>query len=194
MEIPFEGQIKQEDFSQAYSLFHKLPKPIVIIGGGIILFIIGVFIIGLIRSPSWSALPTVIMILVLGFLGWWIFRFTRRDQWKSNEAFQNPISGIVSNQGIRMTGTNFTSEVSWELYRTYKISSDMVILYQSSFSYNVFPKSLFQSEDDWETFVELVEEKIPENKGYGGFGRIGMITVIGLVIIVIYGFIKAMID
>jgi len=194
MEIFFEGQIKQEDFSRAYSLFHKIPKPIVIAGGGIILFVLAMFIIGLIRNPSWSALPTVILILVSGFLIWWMFRVGNRSQWKSNKAFQNPISGVVSDQGIRMTGTDFTNEVSWEFYRNYKISSDMVILYQSSFSASVFPKFLFQSEGDWETFIELVKEKIPENTGYEGVGRIALIGVIGLAIIVIYGFVKAMID
>jgi hypothetical protein len=54
------------------------------------------------------------------------------------------------------------SELPWSVFFKRKIGKDIVVLYQSIQVVNIFPREFFATETDWEAFVDLVYQNVPE--------------------------------
>ena len=167
MEIPFEGRITQQDYLQAQSL-HRLrfPKFVIIIRN----IFFGLIAVGLVMSsvsePAilQTALPVIVILGVLFGARWWLFRSQTVNDWKNNKAFQDSISGTISSQGVHFLGGYFSSDIEWKMYYGFKKSPALLLLYQSPNTFNLFPKEFFSGETDWEAFIRLIEQNIPQKK------------------------------
>jgi hypothetical protein len=165
MEIPFAGQITQTDYLQAQALHGKASKaPFVL--GTIFVFMVIAAGVSSFSEPAivGSALPVIAFLAILTAASWWGPRFQAIYSWKNNKTFQKPFSGTITPDRIHFDTTYSESNMSWEVYVHYKQSPTMMLLYQSPNLMNIFPKKFFKSDPDWEAFIKLVQENVPERK------------------------------
>ncbi|HEV7507865.1 MAG TPA: YcxB family protein [Thermoanaerobaculia bacterium] len=98
---------------------------------------------------------------------------------------QAPISGEAKESGVHMETEHTRSELPWDVFFKRKTGKDIVLLYQSIQVTNVFPREFFASDTDWQAFLELVRQHVPDaapqSRG-GGFPRTLKILVLWMAI------------
>jgi hypothetical protein len=89
---------------------------------------------------------------------------------QSSRLLQSPIVGEVKETGIRVETEHSRSEIPWDAFLKRKMGKDIVLLYQSIQVVNIFPREFFAGEADWQAFVDLVRQRVPEQapKSRGG--------------------------
>jgi hypothetical protein len=118
-----------------------------------------------------------------GLLGYAVFAAPRKLL-ASNRLLQLPIRGAVSETGVWTETEHTRSDLPWELFLRRKIGKDIVLLYSSIQAAKVFPREFFTSEEDWQAFVELVRQRVPERAPAGRGGRPGTLKVFVLWLVV----------
>lgn len=189
MEIPFEGQITQQDYLQAQSLHRELPKPLIISGGIFLAFLFIGTIVSAVLEPIIfrTALPMVAILAVVFGLVWWLPRFLAINNWKNSKAFQAPLSGTITSQSIHFTGKHFSSSVNWGVFTDFKRSPNILVLYQSPNTFNIFPKAFFKNEVDWNMLNEFVDRKVFKDTSQDlprkvSYIAIGVIVVVAMIV------------
>jgi len=81
--------------------------------------------------------------------------------WAQYVATIIPASWLVSNSGIQ-TNTEFQSHtLIWEYFSHVKRGEQFVKLWDYAVNESLFLKSQFDSDDDWQRFVAMIEAKLP---------------------------------
>jgi hypothetical protein len=165
MEIQFTGQITQKDFLQAQSLHRKTSKAPLFLGGLFICMLI-VTVITSISEPALlgTAIPVFVILIIIIAVSWGGPRLQAINIWKNSKSLQKPLSGKITEDKINLEGAYSEGSVSWKAYVSYKQSANMILLYQSPNLMNIFLKTYFKDEKDWEDFKELVKKNVPEKK------------------------------
>jgi hypothetical protein len=96
-----------------------------------------------------------------GIIGYALY-VSPRKVLQSSKLLQATIMGEAKESGIRIETEHSRSELPWDVFPKRKITKDIVLLYQSIQVTNVFPREFFASETDWQAFVELVRQNVPE--------------------------------
>lgn len=105
------------------------------------------------------------------------------------------MSGAITPQAIHYARTHSEAKLSWEVYLKYKRSPDFVLLYQAPNLINIFKKTYFRTNADWESFIELVEKNVPGNvlKNRDKTQKlVRLVFVILLIAAFIWGFIRSL--
>jgi hypothetical protein len=71
------------------------------------------------------------------------------------------ISGSITTEEVTISTINATTKYKWSVYKRAIKMDDIVMLYPDQKSFNCFPKSFFQKNEDWETFLRLIDENLP---------------------------------
>jgi hypothetical protein len=196
MEIPFSGQITQKDFLQAQSLHRKSSKAPIVLGGIFIVLLITSLIIAFSEPVLFgSALPILVVFAIIIVASWGIPHFQAINIWKNTKSYQKPMSGIVMSHQIDFQGAHSQGSVSWEAYFDYKRSSNMLLLYQSPNVMSIFPRTFFDDDTDWETFVKLVEDKVSAKAPSvvkKVSDRVFLVMVVIIVLLAIGGFVSSL--
>ncbi len=188
MEIPFKGQITLKDFLQAQSL-HRARSSGPYVLTGIFIFVIIAGIPSFMSQPglleaSWPALAFLAFLIAVM---WGLPRLQATNAWKSNKSFQAPLSGTITPEHVHIHDAYADGTVTWQAYVGYKKSPTLVLLYRSSNTFNLFPKALFEKESDWEAFVHMVEQAVPQRKP-AGWEKVSesAIRVFAVILIVVF--------
>lgn len=162
MEIQFGGAVALRDFQRAQTLdgrtraFSMVALVFVVILGA---SQVGVFL----TTPFTLSSLTLLLPLLIGALVFWVvLRYSVQNTWKKSQAAFSAISGTITEDAVAYNTAQSESKSSWGLFQKYKIAPDMVLLYQTTNAFNVFPRHFFRSEADWKAFVELVRQKIAQ--------------------------------
>jgi hypothetical protein len=86
----------------------------------------------------------------------------------SNKLLQSPMWGEVTERGVLIETERSRAELSWDLFLRARISSEVVLLYQSIQVYSLFPREHFASDADWATFVGRVRRHVPDRAPRSG--------------------------
>jgi len=174
MVINFQGLFTKKELIQAYK-YHYLPTKlskyfrIVIASLTIISFGLYSLLVYPERTLSdFGVIIPLIFILLLVFYPFFLPRINAKRLLKDTE-FRFKISGSVNDQGVSIITENSKSEIKWELYLNYQQIDDLILVYQSKLSFNIFPKRFFQTNEDWGAFINYVRDNVPERKV--GVGR-----------------------
>jgi len=168
MDIHFEGRISRQDFYRAHVLHMKPSRLLMWLRIGAAAF----FILALLRTytanPSnWQPLVLLAFPVILATTPWWMPFYKTSAYSDPKNPLKDPILGIASPVGVVMSGPSFKSSMRWETYSHHKIGNSLVLLYQGGRGFNLFPRSLFKSDTEWEGFVRLVEAKtLPAPRKY----------------------------
>lgn len=162
MTIPFRGQITVHHLRR--SLLYQARGLLLLFGLLFILVNVSTILPLIVRRVPLhigDILPFLFPnLLVLSGI-WIIFIRGPQQTLKENRMFQGDMYGTADEEGIVINGNGFTSRLLWKAYIAYKLQGDVLLLYQSPQSFNVFPRSHFESNAVWEQFKVLVREQIP---------------------------------
>ena len=167
MEIRFSGTLSLRDFERAQALDGRTRMiSLMMLGLAGILLLIQV--LSLLSAPFSLAAFVPLLPLVIGGLVFWVFvRWQVRSVWKKNQAVYADVSGVITEDTVAYNTSQSESRSRWTLFQKSKVASDMILLYQTSGAFNVFPRHFFETEADWTMFTELAQRKIAQNRGRG---------------------------
>lgn len=173
MEIPFRGQID-------VGILRRMNRTILTPGRSALIFggVVGLSILWAVMAPlfrgdalSFEGLWPVLLFLLFfaAAIGYSLYVAPRKVL-QSSTLLQAPIVGEVKETGIRVETEHSRSDIPWDAFLKRKIGKDIVLLYQSIQGVNIFPREFFAGEADWQAFVELVRQRVPEQapKSRGG--------------------------
>jgi hypothetical protein len=96
---------------------------------------------------------------------------------QGNALRQSTIAGTASESGIRIETELTPSDLPWNVFFKRKVGKDIVLLYQSLEVVNIFPRELFATETDWQDFVDLVDQNVPDAAPRGRGGSSGTLRI-----------------
>ena len=162
MELRFSGTITLADFQRAQSLDGRSRLSWLILGGLAGLLVL-IQLATLLTEPfSVTSLLTLLPLLLFAVFFWGFMRFQIRSTWKKNQTMFSAISGIITDHIIEYNTGQSESRMRWDVFQKHKIAPDMVLLYQTTHAFNVFPRHFFANETDWSAFTTLVKQKITQ--------------------------------
>jgi len=178
MGIPFRGQIDLAVLRRMNRLVFRPSRRSMIVGGLVVLIILwGVIGVPLTQGDAPSVtfeemMPFLVFVLFFaGILAYSLFVGPRKIL-ESGKLLQNPISGRVTEHGVRIETPHSQADFPWDVYYKARIGPDLVLLYQSIQISNPFPREFFASDADWQAFVDLVRQRVPlKPKQEQGMGR-----------------------
>lgn len=187
MEIPFSGQIDVDILRRTNRAALTPTRGRLLFIGLVVLFagwgvVAPVFNGGAI---AWESLAPLLIVLPLfaGMIAYALYAGPRKLL-ASNRLLQSPISGVASEAGMRVETAHSRSELPWDVFLRRTIGEDIILLYQSAQGANAFPREFFASEGDWQAFVELVRQHVPERAPAGRGGRLVTLKVFVLWLVV----------
>lgn len=78
---------------------------------------------------------------------------------KSNGLFDYKI-GKVTENGIAYKSDNLEKSLSWAGFYRFKTYRNTILLYESPYAFQIYSPYLFNNNDDWELFCNLVKSKV----------------------------------
>lgn len=168
MKILYQGRYSQRDVRRAILLsyprwYQALALPSLVIAGFIL---VGGMIVAFWVPESEplrrleSLLPLALMFVLPAGVLWGRLWVEARRVLKS-PLIQGEVSGVATGKALETRNDFAESRVLWSAYIWYKMSDEMVILYQREGAFNMAPRGHFASEDDWKRFQKLVREAVP---------------------------------
>jgi len=167
--IYFSGRLTANDWAKIVSLHNKQTlfgvfwRVSALIGIALIALIgfsSGFFLSGEVLCYGSSfALLAVSLAIAYPF---WAPRDAKGDfkkQIKKNPGAED-LSGTISEDGITFESTNVKVEFKWAMFKDMKQTPHLILLYDQN-NFHHFPRGFFTSDQDWNTFRELAEHKLP---------------------------------
>ena len=188
MAIPFRGQIDVNIIRRMNQIALTPPKRFLVFGGIGVLAILLTTVVPWLRGEAvslegWEPVFSVALLFLLLFA--YSLYVAPKKLLQSNKLLQSSITGEANESGILLETEHSRSDFPWDVFLRRKIGKDMVLLYQSIRVTNVFPREFFASDTDWQAFVDLVSQRVPEAAPASRGGKPPMLKVF-LIWIVIF--------
>lgn len=192
MEIPLHGQFTEQDLRHSLTLLLGRQLKGLRIGTVIIAVVLIFYPIATIASRdvevmallSWL-LPLVILFVIFGGVVW-LLPYLALRQYRGSPLYQGLFSGVATDEALELRGEQSEAKTKWGAFVQYKVSDQVVLLYQNRAAASIVPRSLFASEEDWRQFQQFVRATVPEQeKAQGGFLRWRWILYLILALIVL---------
>lgn len=164
--IVAEGVVTAEDFFAAQKL-HRTTRRLADVvwlvllvlfsGGGLKLFLDGTgrgFIIAI----------AVIVVGHLLFMRLYLPRLAARRVWQRSRSLHAPMRRLISPELVQTITPESNVIVRWSAYVKYRGSEQVILLYLTEHPqlFTMFPRAMFQSEEDWHRFQSMVAERLPD--------------------------------
>lgn len=158
MEINFKGALSEDDYKKVNKVHYPYKKL-----GLLLKILIPIMIFAVIINFSKDRDTSIFLLILIVFWSYILIlrKYRIRKYWKACKAIKEHCSGVVNEKGIAITGETFTSNRTWDYFTKYKASSDTVLLYQSYALTHAFPRSFFENDSDWDSFVQIVRNNVP---------------------------------
>ena len=122
-------------------------------------------LLGIASQNEWKIDVSILFssIVTLAFFGfvWW-YVIERGERNNLNRTINGHGEGEITESSIIFRSNENSSAINWSEFIKYKKENEIVLLYDSPKSglFTVFHKSFFKCENDWNSFVSLVEKNI----------------------------------
>jgi len=97
--------------------------------------------------------------LFLGFLPWANRRQIRRAHERSKGAGL-VITSVVSEEGLETRTALAESRHSWECFRKWKASEELILIFQTDVLFNMLPRRAFASQADFDAVREFLTRRL----------------------------------
>jgi YcxB-like protein len=192
--IVFSGSVTRENYLRAVRLAtgpNRQAKILLALSGAILFTFSVVLPLAYSQDVS-SWYPVWGVLVVLAFLFFVVPRIAIDRALKTNKLLQQPFEGTAAEDAIRMTTPNSSVTLPWEVFYQVKEAPKMILLYQGSNLYNLFPREFFANEEDWQTFRSWALAKVPSKaKQRSRIWVFLLWMAIFLVIILCYNFFRS---
>ena len=132
-------------------------------------------------------LPAIVSLLILGVFVYllWLQPLRQARRIQSSPLCQGTFRGVATDEILALHNEAAESAVRWDAYVQYKMSDDVVLLYQNNAAFSMVPRSFFASEEDWQRFRQHVQATVPKEQPRAQpVGRWVIYAVIVVIIIV----------
>jgi len=157
---------------------------------GYILFLFG--IIALLKAcnidastHSSSFLPPAFL-LVVGLLLTLLPWITARRQFRTNKLIGLPQQCIASDQHLSINMQIGSAEITWDCFHRTLISKNIILLFQSTAVFHIFPREFFKSESDWNEFQTCVRQKVKRKRNTFLWATVAWTILILIVLIILH--------
>lgn len=158
------GQLSWGDFKAGQRLSRSWPWGInTALGGVLILF--GVLMLGSSGAVKWHNYYFVVFGVVMAILAFRSFRLMRL--WYRLWAHPMGLSALqsiaVSPDGLLIKNAHSIVLLSWRKIQRFRVNSRVLLLfYQPHGHWQVFPRSYFNTDNEWHAFVDIVQANVPQ--------------------------------
>lgn len=175
MEIPIGGEFTEQDVKRAISLgYPTWYQPFRI---DLTLLMAWPLLYGLVPSiqsiaegdvPPGPALllllPLLLVVLVLAAFVYalWVLPLRQARRIQDTPLCQGTFSGVASDESFVLGNEAAASSVRWDSFVQYRMSDDMVLLYQNKNAYSMVPRSFFANDSDWQNFRDHIRATVPK--------------------------------
>lgn len=172
--IVAEGVTTEEDFHAAQSLHHQFRRVADFVPWMVILFVLGMIeaffvldgadLIPLLLIGALIAM-TLCVLLVNVFLPWlYLPRIAARRVWNKHPSLRAPMRRLISPELTQTITPEINVTLRWSAYLKYRASERVALLYLAEHPrlFTLFPRGMFQNDEDWRRFLQLVRERLPE--------------------------------
>jgi hypothetical protein len=166
MQTTYQGKVSQREYFRALEL-HSSQLNWMKWGLGIFLAITIVsFVVTSLRDPAiFSAfLPGMVFLVVILSSPWWTVALQAGSYNKKENIYHAPIRGFINDYEITVSAENSHANILWSAFTHYKKADGLILLYQGKNSFNIFTKSMFQNEADWNQLLEVLQTRFPKVK------------------------------
>jgi hypothetical protein len=137
-----------------------------------------------------AVLPFVVIAVVVAWL-WYAPRITAQRAVATSKLLQSPVRGIADDKGLKLTTENGSADLPWAVFHRARVGSDVVMLYQSAYIYNMFPRSWFGSDAEWAAFKQMAATKAPQpGKGLGQLGWTLLLVLLVFLVTLVAAFLR----
>jgi hypothetical protein len=82
------------------------------------------------------------------------------------------VTGVATDEALELRSEHSEGRTKWAAFVQYRMSDEVVLLYQNQAADNIIPRGYFGSDEDWQRFREHVRATVPEKaKAQGGVLR-----------------------
>jgi hypothetical protein len=170
MDVEFHGQFDKPTFFKAVSLANQQSRRsmiirYVLVGIAALFLVINVFNFfargGRDANDILSLVLSVVILLYFIF-GVKLTTYALATRLWKGEGVHQLQSGLISEEGIIYHPD--TTIVAWERYSRGQSTEDMHLLMTEDGLLSIFPRSFFSNDEEWKTFQNWVETRIPHKK------------------------------
>jgi branched-subunit amino acid ABC-type transport system permease component len=183
MQIPIQGQYAEQDVRRAISLGYGRGFRVARIIFVAIAAVVVLATLVLAVSGTEGALTPLIYslpgLLVLAFLPWALQLILAR-QVANSPLCKETVTGVATDEFLQIRNNLSESRVRWDAFVSYKMSDDVILLYQHNAAFCLVPRRLLASDKDWGSLRQHVRANVPEKPQRSSVGRwlaIGLIVL-----------------
>jgi len=168
MELRLYGQYTEQDIQRGLALVRGRAPQIAGIGIGFVM-ILGLLpaVISVLSGQAEaisllaSLVPTALVLGVFGII-WWKVPRDRARKLQKAPMFQGTVTGLATDEALELRSEQAEDRTKWAAFDRYRMSDEIVLLYQNNAASNFVPRGLFASDKDWQQFQQLVQATVPE--------------------------------
>jgi hypothetical protein len=167
MKITFSGSISKQEYLKAIKFnYEKSLRGTKILFGIILFSLLTSIIILAIVQPAFFPqkflyfFPAMLGLLAFFSFPFWLPLFFANSYERPENIYRYPVSGEIDEEEILLVSNSARSTFQWNFYTKYYFYKDMVLLFHGNNSLDIFSRSLFSTEEDWQSFIQLVKTKI----------------------------------
>lgn len=159
--VQFSGSISREAFFRVQTLLLLIWVRWYVFSACIVYFFVrfGVGWTEVISSPM-NALPDLILAALVLLASNLIVWFGRNKAWRNTIAMSGRVFGVVTESGIDWNTSNTVSKFEWLKFVKVRLERNLTMLFYSERCALYFPKSFFESEQEWLQFDSLVSSRV----------------------------------
>ena len=163
--IFIEGTISKRDALTAFrSVFFRARKGFVVATALMCAFAVAAGIMQIIQEPNsqagyWITFGTITSAAYL----WLMPHYQTRAAFKNPQGLGTPHRRTISREGVESASDNAHGFMQWTAFLKYRRLKNVTLLFLAGPAtlFFIVPRSMFQSEADWQRFHELVEANLP---------------------------------
>jgi hypothetical protein len=166
MPIYYAGKVTKQEYLKSFILHSsRIRQRKWFFGFAILVIIVGAIVMHN-QNPRMLTdyAPSLLFGLLFLSYPWWTPYLSLLSYGQKGNFFHSNLHGAISDNTITINGEKLQIELQWTAFIDYKIDKDLVLLYQSPNQFNIFVRSMFSNQDEWEMFASVAREKIALNK------------------------------
>jgi hypothetical protein len=165
MTIQYAGKVTKEDYLKSLLLHNQQLKILKWVFGVILLIMVLSSMFLLFQGYGIGSLlryyyPVVVFLVAFLTFPWWTPYIQVSSYNQPGNTYRNNIFGTIDETGISISSGTVKASFQWSTYIHYRITDEVILLYQGKNRINIFTKSMFPGPEDWDKFVVMIKEKI----------------------------------
>jgi len=163
-----QGEYNQEDIHRAATLAlgSGLRTVGIVSGAGVLMLLLLTVVVAVALGQDLITflrlwLPAILFFVFVSGYSLALPRIQSRRLAKS-PLLRGPMRGAATEEGLLLHSDLGESAVQWDAFVRFKMSDDVILLYRTQSAFTIVPRSLCQSDSDWQRLRQQIQARVPE--------------------------------